>query len=197
MCWSRCLVGAELRFDLAAIDAGAAYCAVAFYTDRRLRMLRTLPTEALLGCIRCDRAVYEIPQADGRGAPADDLIRTAVGGAKVAAWLSPIVSEYQPREWKGSRPKAAHHREMWDVLGDAERAMLGGAATLAAIEAACERGAKVRWQKRGAMAGNHFYSDRDLPSVGGLKITHDLLDAAVLGLYDLGRLGRCPWRLGR
>lgn len=173
--------------ELAAIDAGATECAVALYTGRQLRQLCCLPTAGLLGNLRCDRAVYEIPQADGRGAPADDLIRTAVGGAKVAAWLAPEVVEYQPRQWKGSTPKAAHHHQAWDVLTLEEQALLGGAATLVAIERACERGAKARWQKRGALAGNHFYSDRDLPSVGGLKITHDLLDAAVLGLYDLGR----------
>lgn len=175
------------NYDLGAIDSGAVECAVAFYLDGGLRKLRTLPTEGLLGVHRCDRAVYEIPQADGRGAPADDLIRTAVGGAKVAAWLAPEVVEYQPRQWKGSTPKAAHHSQAWGVFTPEEQALLGGAATLVAIERACERGAKARWQKRGALAGNHFYSDRDLPSVGGLKITHDLLDAAVLGLHDLGR----------
>src|SRR5690606_33487710 len=122
--------------------------------------------------------------------PTDDLIRTAVGGAKVAAWLAPDVVEYQPRQWKGSLPKAAHHRQAWDVFSAEEQTLLGGAATLVAIERACERGASARWQKRGALAGSHFYSARDLPTVGGLKITHDLLDAAVLGLHDLGRLAR-------
>lgn len=179
-------MGAELHFDLAAIDAGATECAVALYSGQRLRMLWAVPTTRSLG-VRCSRAVYEIPQADGRTAPADDLIRTAVGGAKVAAWLAPEVAEYQPRQWKGSLPKAAHHHQAWTLFTEAEQALLGGAATLAAITAACERGAKARWQKRGTLAGNHFYSDRELPTVGGLKITHDLLDAAVLGLHDLGR----------
>jgi hypothetical protein len=173
---------------MAAIDSGSVECAVAFYTNGVLRTLRNLTTERLSDVISSYRAVYEIPQADGRGAPADDLIRVAVGGAKVAAWLSSEVAEYQPRQWKGSTPKAAHHRQAWDVFTEAEQALLGGAETLAAITAACARGAKARWQKRGALAGNHFYSDRELPTVGGLKITHDLLDAAVLGLYDLGRL---------
>jgi hypothetical protein len=176
---------------LAAIDAGAEYCAVAIFVDLELRELRKLPT-LVLGrrALRCDRAVYELPQADGRAAPVDDLIRTAVGGAKVAAWLSSDVAEYQPRQWKGAVSKAPHHRQAWDVFTDAERALLGGDATLAAIEAACARGAKVRWQKRGPHCSSHFYSAKELPTVGGLKITHDLLDAAALGLHDLGRLGR-------
>lgn len=177
------------RYDLAAIDSGAAECAVAFYTNGQLHLLCNLPTAGVLGTVRSYRAVYEIPQADGRGAPADDLIRTAVGGAKVAAWLSAEVAEYQPRQWKGSLPKAAHHHQAWTTFTEAEQALLGGAETLAAIVAACARGAATRWQKRGALAGNHFYSDRELPIANGLKITHDLLDAAILGLYDLGRLG--------
>lgn len=176
---------------LAAIDAGAEYCAVAIYVDLQLRELRKLPTLAVgQRAVRCDRAVYEIPQADGRGAPVDDLIRAAVGGAKVAAWLSDDVAEYQPRQWKGAMSKAPHHRAAWDVFTDEERALLGGDATLAAIESACKRGAAVRWQKRGPHASSHFYSARELPTVDGLKITHDLLDAAALGLHDLGRLGR-------
>jgi hypothetical protein len=180
-------VDGKIHAELAAIDAGATECAVALYTGQRLRMLWALPTDRLRANLRCDRAVYEIPQADGRGAPADDLIRTAVGGAKVAAWLASEVVEYQPRQWKGSLPKAAHHHQAWTLFTEAEQALLGGATTLAAIERACERGASARWQKRGALAGNHFYSDRELPIVGGLKITHDLLDAASLGLHDLGR----------
>lgn len=176
---------------LAAIDAGAEYCAVAVFVNCELWVLYKASTLQLSPrALRCDRAVYEIPQADGRGAPTDDLIRTAVGGAKVAAWLSDDVAEYQPRQWKGSTPKAAHHRRAWDALTDAEQQLLGGRATLLAIEAACVRGAAARWQKRGPNASNHFYSAKELPAVGGLKITHDLLDAAALGLYDLGRLGR-------
>jgi hypothetical protein len=176
---------------LAAIDAGAEYCAVAIFIDCQLRALQKVSTLGLSPrAVRCDRAVYEIPQADGRGAPTDDLIRTAVGGAKVAAWLSADVAEYQPRQWKGAISKAPHHRQAWDAFTDAERALLGGDATLAAIEAACARGAKVRWQKRGPHASSHFYSARELPTVDGLKITHDLLDAAALGLHDLGRLDR-------
>ena len=176
---------------LAAIDAGAEYCAVALFVNCELRALYKASTLALSPrAIRCDRAVYEIPQADGRGAPVDDLIRTAVGGAKVAAWLSNDVAEYQPRQWKGAISKAPHHRQAWDVFTDAERALLGGSATLAAIEAACARGAAVRWQKRGALYKSHFYSARELPTVDGLKISHDLLDAAALGLHDLGRLCR-------
>jgi hypothetical protein len=183
-------VDGKIHAELAAIDAGATECAVALYIGQLLRRLCELPTSGLIGTLRCDRAVYEIPQADGRGAPADDLIRTAVGGAKVAAWLAPDVAEYQPRQWKGSLPKAAHHHQAWTTFTATEQALLGGATTLAAIERACERGASARWQKRGALAGNHFYSDRELPTVGGLKITHDLLDAAVLGLHDLGRFAR-------
>jgi hypothetical protein len=177
---------------LAAIDPGATECAVARFDDGLLMQIGFVGAgishhpRGLMAW--STRAVYEMPQADGRNAPADDLIAVAIAGATCAAWCSAVVQAYQPRQWKGSLPKAAHHHQVWTTFTEAEQAILGGAATLAAIEAACARGAKARWQKRGALAGNHFYSDRELPTVGGLKITHDLLDAAALGLYDLRRL---------
>ena len=75
---------------------------------------------------------------------------------------------------------------MWKALAPSERALLGGEATRKAIEAACLRGAKDRWSKPGAT----YYRARELPKVNGQKITHDMLDAAALALYALGRIGR-------
>lgn len=172
---------------LAAIDPGAKRCALALFHTGQLATIAEQES-FVHPDISFDRAVYEVPQADGRGAPVDDLLAVATAGAQLAAWCSLDVQRYQPREWKGSVPKAVHHAHAWPRFTLAERALLGGDATEQAIAKACERGAKARWQKRGALAGNHFYSDRELPTVGGLKITHDLLDAAVLGLHDLGRL---------
>lgn len=131
-------------------------------------------------------AVVEIPQADGRGAPADDLIKVAVSGARYAQAYTQYgdVQEARPREWKGSLPKAICHLRMWQALSDAEKALLGGEQTAKAIANACNRGAKARWKKH----ANHHYSNRDLPNVAGLKITHDILDAVALGLCYLGRL---------
>jgi hypothetical protein len=94
------------------------------------------------------------------------------------------VVRYQPRQWKGSTPKPVHHARMWEALTDAERRVIGGATTASAIWAACERGASDRWRKAGAT----YYRARELPTVDGTKITHDLLDAVALGLYDLGRM---------
>lgn len=179
---------------MAAIDPGAQRVAVARFDSGDLRLVGFVGAgtshhpRGLMAI--ADRAVYELPQADGRGSPTDDLLAVAAAGATCAAWCSRVVVAYQPRQWKGAVSKAPHHRQAWDVLTDAERALLGGDATLTAIEAACKRGAAVRWQKRGPHASNHFYSAKELPAVDGLKITHDLLDAATLGLYDLGRLCR-------
>jgi hypothetical protein len=170
---------------LAAIDSGAKECAVAVYLNRVLTCVLYAPTSEPL-TLGMTRAVYEIPQGDGRSVPVDDLIGVACGGAKVAAWLANDVRGYTVREWKGSKPKAPHHAELWDVLTPEEQAVLGGDDTLAAILKACERGARARWKR----SATHHYSARDLPTVGRLKITHDLLDAAALGAYDLGRLGK-------
>ncbi len=173
---------------LISIDPGKQACAAARFSDDTMHAVGWLPSFKRCSNVWwADRAVYELPQADGRSVPADDLIIIAAAGAELAAACSLDVHRYQVREWKGSLPKAAHHHQSWTLFTEAEQALLGGEATLAAITAACGRGAKVRWQKRGALAGNHFYSDRELPTVGGLKITHDMLDAAILGLHDLGR----------
>jgi hypothetical protein len=134
-----------------------------------------------------NQVVFEVPQGDGRGVPVDDLLRVAVNGARTAEALCCVedraVSEARPREWKGSTPKAPCHLRAWQALSDTERALLGGAATAKAIANACNRGAKARWKKH----ANHHYSNRDLPTVDGLKITHDILDAVALGLWYLGR----------
>jgi hypothetical protein len=63
-------------------------------------------------------------------------------------------------------------------------ALLGGADTARAIVAACKRGAGDRWSKPGA----RYYRASELPTVRGVRITHDILDAAALNLWDSGRL---------
>jgi hypothetical protein len=134
-----------------------------------------------------DVVVWEVPQGDGRTMTTDDAVRVAAAGAELAgrsvAATGSIVRA-TPREWKGSLPKAICHLRMWQALSDTERALLGGEQTAKAIANACNRGAKARWKKH----ANHHYSNRDLPKVGELKITHDILDAVSLGLWYLGRL---------
>jgi hypothetical protein len=120
------------------------------------------------------------------------MYRVAVSAGRMGARASTnYLLEYEPRQWKGSLPKAVCHLRMWQALSDTERALLGGEQTAKAIANACNRGAKARWKKH----ANHHYSNRDLPKVPqsstdhvGIKITHDILDAVSLGLWYLGRL---------
>ena len=158
-------MGAE---TLAAIDPGSRRVAVARFEDGLLVRVGFVGAGVSHSphrlMARAARAVYELPQVDGRGAPADDLLAVAVAGATCAAWCSHRVHAYQVREWKGSLPKAAHHHQAWTLFTEAEQALLGGAATLAAITAACGRGAKARWQKRGAMAGRSEEHTSELQS---------------------------------
>lgn len=174
--------------SLLAIDSGYPECACAVADSReRLVWVGTDPDGLHF---RFHRVVVEIPQADGRAVPLDDLLRVAVAGARLAerrvAHGTPrgVVVEYRPREWKGSVPKPPHHARMWDVLSPAERARLGGERTHAAILAACKRGALGAWKKPGAT----YYRAKEFPTVGGTKITHDILDAVALALYDLSRI---------
>jgi hypothetical protein len=129
-----------------------------------------------------DAVIVEQPQQDGRswGVPPAVLIKLAWEGASLAGLYAgasgatlhcPTVNE-----WKASEKKPAHHKRLWAVLSEDERRVLGGAKTFAAIELACEKGALCRWK---------LPSDELYPK--SFK-THNLLDAAALLLWALGRL---------
>lgn len=148
----------EVRFERA--DAFAHCCASLDITD----------------------VIVEQPQQDARswGVPPAVLIKLAWEGAALAGLYAgasgavlhcPTVSE-----WKGGEKKPAHHARLWAVLSPAERAVLGGEKTHAVIKAACEKGALCRWK---------LPSDQLYPST--FK-THNLLDAAALLMWALGRL---------
>jgi hypothetical protein len=126
--------------------------------------------------------IVEQPQQDARswGVPPAVLIKLAWEGAALAGLYAgasgaqlhtPTVSE-----WKGGEKKPAHHARLWAVLSDAERRVLGGEKTYAVIKAACQKGALCRWK---------LPSDELYPST--FK-THNLLDAAALLMWALGRL---------
>ena len=85
---------------------------------------------------------------------------------------------YTPKEWKGEEPKPMHHDRMWCKLDAAERRVLGGDRTYAVIRAAVREGALTRWGRRGV---DYYPKNFD---------THNLLDAAALGCFQLGRLGK-------
>ncbi len=132
----------------------------------------------------CDiqHVIVEQPQQDARswGVPPAVLIKLAWEGAALAGLYAgasgaqlhcPTVSE-----WKGGEKKPAHHARLWAVLSEAERRVLGGAPTYAVIKEACQKGALCRWK---------LPSDELYPS--SFK-THNLLDAAALLMWALGRL---------
>lgn len=174
------------RVRLLAIDSGYPDCACASARGSRLNsvFVQALDCPALL---QFDRVVVEIPQGDGRAVPVDDLIRVATTGARLAERLArdpAQIREYRPREWKASTPKPPHHARMWAALDASERKVLGGAKTHEAIVAACARGALGAWKKPGAT----YYRAKEFPTVAGTKITHDILDAVALALYDLKRI---------
>jgi hypothetical protein len=129
-----------------------------------------------------DHVIVEQPQQDGRswGVPPAVLIKLAWEGATLAGLYagasSAVLHSPTVSEWKGSEKKPAHHARLWQVLSEAERAVLGGAKTFAVIKAACAKGAACRWK---------LPSDQLYPST---FTTHNLLDAAALLMWALGRL---------
>jgi len=117
-----------------------------------------------------------------RARPADLMALAWCGGlaAGFSRGLNPRASivEAAPSVWKGSEPKPIHHARLWKVLGERERAVLGGDSTGAAIAAAVAKGAARRW----AIAGAECYPR-------AFK-TQNWLDAAALGCWHLGRLAK-------
>lgn len=173
---------------LLAIDSGSPTCACAAVAGLRLTQVFYADASADIG--QFDPVIVEIPTLRGNATPnPEDLILIAVAGARLAERAVVgygDVREVRPSEWKGATPKPVHHRRVWKALTDTERALLGGDATACAIEAACRRGAADRWAKPGA----RYYRASEFPSVRGLKISHDLLDAAALALFALGRIDK-------
>lgn len=128
------------------------------------------------------QVIVEQPQQDARswGVPPAVLIKLAWEGAALAGLYAgasgAVLHTPTVSEWKGGEKKPAHHARLWVILSDAERRVLGGDATHKVILAACQMGALCRWK---------LPSDRLYPS--SFK-THNLLDAAALLMWALGRL---------
>lgn len=182
--------------SLLAIDSGHPECALASAFNNRVHWVGVFSSDSLRACLlgaarqRYDRVVVEIPTIRGDNTPnPEDLLLIAVAGARLAERFveeDGEVTEYRPREWKGSTPKPPHHARMWNALDDAERRLLGGDRTRKAILSACKRGAQGAWKKPGAT----YYRASEFPTVAGTKITHDILDAVALALYALNRIPR-------
>lgn len=134
--------------------------------------------------VRPDIIVYEEPQLDARtlAVGATTTLELTLSVARAVGRLEGSqrarVHAYTPARWKGSEPKPQNHARLWDELTAAERAVLGGDATYRQIDKALEKGALCRWSMRGAE-----YYPRSFR-------THNLLDAAALGCFHLGRLAK-------
>lgn len=171
---------------LVAIDPGYAKrgkgCAVAVFDGGVLLAAffarpETVTRETL--CVCAHDVVWEIPQVDARTRASVPAVVTlaAVGGTLAGLFAGAAgchVSAVPPSTWKGSTPKPVAHGRLWELLQPSERVLLGGADTLARVNAAKQAGALTRWSKPGA----DYY---------GAWLGHNLLDAVGLGLCRLGR----------
>lgn len=170
---------------LLAIDpghAGAGNACAQFGEGRLLgAWFDRAPEAADLGAA-ADRVIVERPEYQGRrsqNARPEDLMNLAWSGALLAGVYvgrGATLIEVAPSAWKGTEPKPQHHARLWEVLTPDERVILGGMATARAIADAVRKGALSRWGKPGAL-----YYPRSFT-------THNLLDAAALGCWHLGRL---------
>jgi hypothetical protein len=165
--------------SLLAIDPGAAHPgpACAYFDDTRLVHVEFSYTPSFA----VDHVVIERPEYQGarsQAARVQDLLALSWAGAKcayIAVGRGATPHEYTPSARTGQEPKPVHHSRLWAVLDTNERRVLGGDATARAIEAALDAGARRRWPAGYAAYPRSFK-------------THNLLDAAALGAFFLGRL---------
>ena len=177
--------------NLLAIDPGferrGGGCACACFRQNELthawfRRPKDTYGKLLPASFDLDLVVVEQPQQDrrSRGVPPAHLIRLAWDGALLAGLYAGAtgakVKAVTPFDWKGSEPKPVQHARLWRVLSPAERAVLGGGPTEAAILKARKAGALERWAKPGGA-----YYPRAF-------IKHNLLDAVAIGCVELERL---------
>ncbi len=180
---------AVVQVSLIAIDPGGARkkCAVVHvndlgHIDRYAFEVYRSGTRLAMQLHIGGEVVVERPQQDGRSRSArpEDLIEIAWEGAKLAAAYAAsggsLLVELEPREWKGTEPKAMQHNRLWLVLTPAERLVLGGDATRRAILTAREKGALKRWAPHSTA-----YYPRSF-------VMADVLDAAALAMVYGGRL---------
>ena len=184
--------------NVVAIDPGVHACAWArFYRFATgWTLVETgFATAPYMPDFQCEVGEIVVERPDYQGdrsnrARTQDLLGLSWAGAACAFYVAgatgaPVV-EYTPRQWKGSEAKPVQHARLFGVnshltgepavLTPAEQAVLGGHATAAAIAAAVEKGAADRWAKPGVAYYLRTFA------------THNLLDAAALGCFHLGRL---------
>lgn len=166
------------------IDPGFAahkHCACALFDSGLLvDHWQASPKECRRDAIGIDRIIVEKPQKDDRTISSiASTLELAWQGAMVAGIYAgrndAKIIELTPSEWKGSLRKPTMHAKTWKLLTPAERKILGGAATLAVIERAVERGALERWRK----PGGEYYPRKWTMA--------DTLDAVSMGIIFYGR----------
>jgi hypothetical protein len=181
---------------LDSIDPGNAkaagrVCYVARFVRGELEALRTSTREQAQACGRSDErpdvVAIEMPQHDGRKVPLKIMIGLSWNGALVAAALHPEeLVEYEPRQWKGSINKHAHHLQIWRRLNQSERLIVAYF-----VEKSQKRKAKDAFvttddvEKMLRAAAEKYVRT-------GKKTKHvlfDFLDAIGVGLRYLGRIG--------
>lgn len=170
-----------------AIDPGFAQrglgCACALFARGTLMAVWFARPEHAARIAPVTLVVWECPQIDARSRTiAPTLIKLAAEGGTLAGLYAgqhaAQVERVAPSSWKGSAPKPIHHSRLWGALSDGERSLLGGASTLAQIDAAKLAGARDRWGR----AGGEYY-----PAAFS---AHNLLDAVGIGMWRLGRTGK-------
>lgn len=131
------------------------------------------------GNVHPDLVVWEKSRAyRGDPRPQDIIDETAGGALCVGAMHALRIVSIPPDEWTGQTKKPPRHWKIWRLLSAAERAIIANAAGMSAravaahIETACQALAKT-----GRVVG---YTHK----------VHNLLDAAGLFLFVVGRMGK-------
>lgn len=170
------------------LDPGSAkLCALAAFESGRLASLDWVDPVAhqikpVSGRVLTEpeAIIWEKPQIypKSKGNP-NQLIDLAVAGAAAVEWLAAgsgscaFIKSLTPKQWKGNVAKPTHHMRLHAVLTEAERALFPNVDGRSCWDYVFENARQL------ALTGKE-------PSYSAAVV--DLLDAAALGCYDLGRL---------
>jgi hypothetical protein len=156
-----------------------ARCACAWIEGSALVHVEYVPPELarqidgvkLIGQVVVERPEYQGARSDA--ARVEDLMALSWAGAQAAYSIGAPVIEVSPRRWKGTEAKPPHHMRLLDVLTPAELKLFP-AETRKRVVAAAERY---------ALSPGKYPSAKAYGKWDG----HNLLDAAALGLWHVGR----------
>lgn len=171
-------------FQLASVDPGAKYNAIAIWDASRLHFLRSVDVHAMqayASTLAVHECVVETQHLSRQGSErSSDILDVAFQAGFAAASLgAQYTTKASVQDWKRNTPKRVSCIHSWEGLDAKERAI----AERAIIMALRTHRSKIRTVSEALECIR-----QDKTGSAGVKIVTDLLDAVGIGLWALKSL---------